>query len=101
MGRISEKELNQFATKYSKSPARQVAFVAGFQAAANLIEALMNKCDTFEFIDEIEELSLCGHYETKEVVADERFEQWYCKHGAGNDKELALEIWCAMDEEDK
>lgn len=54
---MDKEEILEMAHKYSKNERDQRSYMAGFQAACNVVRCKINTCDNLDFCDEMEELA--------------------------------------------
>lgn len=54
---MNKEEIVEMAQSYSRISLAQMSYLAGFQAACNIIRCKLNTCDNAEFCDEMEELA--------------------------------------------
>lgn len=58
---MNKKELIKMAEEYSNKTSEQADYMAGFQAACNIIRQNLKTCHNEDFCDEMEELSLLAY----------------------------------------
>jgi len=54
---MDKEEIIEMAQRYNRNALIQKGYMAGFQAACNIVRCKFNTCDNSDFLDEMEEFA--------------------------------------------